>query len=128
MSANQVLKDISINGYKYPNPKTFEYYYPQIKLFEYIYLNSIIGQEEYYEISALISYKSSNNQAIINEMPFYVFNNYQVFLTKLMKREANEDENKDGNNPQEMMQNTMGQAMNQTKSMFKQSMPKMPKK
>jgi len=91
-------------------------------------LNSIIGQEEYYEISALISYKSSNNQAIINEMPFYVFNNYQVFLTKLMKREANEDENKDGNNPQEMMQNTMGQAMNQTKSMFKQSMPKMPKK
>jgi len=128
LSANQVLKDISINGYKYPNPKTFEYYYPQIKLFEYIYLNSIIGQEEYYEISALISYKSSNNQAIINEMPFYVFNNYQVFLTKLMKREANEDENKDGNNPQEMMQNTMGQAMNQTKSMFKQSMPKMPKK
>ena len=126
MSANQVLRDISINGYKYPIPKTFEYIYPQIKLFEYIYLNSIIGQEEYYEISTLISYKTSNNQEIINRMPFYVFNNFQVFLTKLMEKEANG--NGEGNNTQETMQNTMGQTMGQTKSMFKQSMPKMPRK
>lgn len=61
----------------------------------FVYKNSKINIEDYYETSALISTKTSNNQKIIDNMEFYVFNNFMYFYNKTLEKEGKENTNGD---------------------------------
>lgn len=43
--------------------------------------------DDYYRTSTIISYKTSNNQEIIDNMPYYVFNNFMVYLNEIIEKE-----------------------------------------
>lgn len=123
MSVRKVLQDISTNGYNYPKHDKFEYYYPKIKLFEFIYKQSIVGQEAYYKTCMFAAYKTSNNQDILERMPYFVFNNSSIFLNEFIDIE-NKGEGGDGasgaaEDMQATAKNTMNETMGSTKSMMR---------
>lgn len=67
----------------------------------------------YYETCALISSKSSNNQNIIDNLEYYVFNNLMVYFTKIQEKEAGTGE---GSNT------TIDKQKNQASQQFSSSM------
>jgi hypothetical protein len=62
----------------------------------------------------MISYKTSNNQTEIEKMPFYVFNNFQVYLTDII-----ESENKGSGGSKENAEGEFSRMQSQAKSNFK---------
>lgn len=94
-----------------------------------IYIRSKIKIEDYYKCCFSISYKSSNNQHIIDELPFWQFNNMAAYLDEIMKKESGKEESNQNDqgdmykNAQSMISGTMQSA----KSMMKMPSFKMPK-
>lgn len=79
--------------------------------------------DDYYRTCTIISYKTSNNQKIIDDMEFYVFNNFMIYLKDVI-----EDENKPstGNNEsaeqmKEDASKQLSSSMNKSKAMLPSS-------
>lgn len=89
-------------------------------LLRFVYNQSIIDLSNYYKTCTLISYKTSNNQEQLDKMPFYVFNNFTVYLNEIVEEE-NKGQSGDGKDSSGMMQNAnkmMSGHMNSAKSMM----------
>lgn len=114
LSQRQILQDISNNVYNLSKIKESIWYgvFPQSFLLSFIFRQSIISQKDYYKTCVLISYKTSNNQTEIDNMPFYVFNNFISFLNEII-----EEENKTNSNDNE--QPPGNDMMKSANSMFK---------
>lgn len=95
---------------------SFEDFYPQTTLLCFIYKSSIISIDKYYETSAYISMKTANSQHDVDSMEFYVFNNYMIYLEKMIEAEngKNSNEGESGNTNQQFNDN-----MKHAKSMMK---------
>ena len=117
----QILQDISTNigSNPYKNESAAWYgIFPESFLLTYIYRKSIVPQKDFYKTCALISYKTSNSQSEIEQMPYYVFNNFVVFLNEIIEEENN---GKSGEN------NSAAEQMAETQGMFKSQMHSMGK-
>lgn len=74
----------------------------------------------------MISYKTSNTQDVIDNMPFYIFNNFVIYLNEIIDEE-NKKSNGDSNgqdSPNDMMKsasNMMNSQMSTANSMFSKS-------
>lgn len=120
MSTKKVLQDISINPEKYPIKVKFEQFYPRIELFEFIYKQSIVSQHDYYQACSFASFKTSNNQNILETLPYYVFNNNMIFLNEFIESEnsSNGGKDSDADSMQNTAKNTMKETMGSTKNMM----------
>lgn len=88
-------------------------------------MSIIKNLDEFYENCMLMSIKSSNNQDIIDKLPFFKYVKLQKALDKYLEAEAKQNgantgnENEEAKNQMEgFKQNTSGM-MNQMKSNFK---------
>jgi hypothetical protein len=90
---------------------------------QFIYNNSRINISDFYKSCCMISYKTSNNQSEIEKMPFYVFNNFNIYLTEII-----EAENKGSGGSKENAEGEFANMQQQAKSNMKsmQSSFKMP--
>jgi hypothetical protein len=131
LSPQKILLDIFdeiIEG-NFKTKLPFESFYKNSELLINIYLHSVIDQENYYQNCAFISSESSNSQKDIENMEFYVFNNYLIYLHKLLEEKNSDGKNKDDqeqNNPMgqaaKMQQNaskSFASTLNQSKSLLK---------
>ena len=124
MSTSQVLaefsKNILINGemiHKNLN------HFPKIND---IYNACKIDLEIFYESCALISYKTSNSQNIVDSWPFWQFNNFMSFLNKILEKENGGE--KDENNQEDSTNKSMDEMMGNAKKMMNGvKLPKLPK-
>ena len=113
-SLRKTIQDISIKNIDVKIE--FEDLYPQALLLSFIYKFSIISIDKYYETSAYISMKTSNSQHDIDKMEFYVFNNYMVYLEKMIEAENGKNTG-EGENSEASQQ--FNNSMRQAKSMIK---------
>lgn len=135
---NQILKDISNHlqhfGYctKYAakniNENIWYIIFKQCWLSVVIYRQSIVNLEDLSKMLALISYKTSNNQEILERMPFWRFNNLSIALNEIIEEEnkGNNGEGHDNSNFQKTFasqQKSFGSMMSQAKSGFKSFKP-----
>lgn len=91
---------------------------------------SIIGDlDGFYENCALMSIKTSNNQEIIDKLPFWKYTKLQKGLNKYLEAEAKQNgdnstsPNDEAKNQMESMKASSSTMMNQMKSSMK--MPKL---
>ena len=116
LSVKQTLQDISNNQEKFEKKSSFNDFFSNADLLTFLYKQCKIDIEEYYKTCALISSKTSNNQKIVEEMEYYVFNNYMVYLEDINKTE-------NGGNQQEDIQKSSSKqfssSMNNAKSLMK---------
>ena len=88
-------------------------------------MSIISNLDEFYENCMLMSIKSSNNQEIINKLPFYKYIQLQKALDKYLTKEAKQNGANTGNENEEMknhvdgMKQSTNGMMNQMKSNFK---------
>lgn len=85
-----------------------------------LYKESKISLEDYERACMVITYKTSDNQDVIDRMPFYRFNNRLIILGEMLESESGKKNDGDGsseeqNSPQNQFKETMGNA----KSMMK---------
>lgn len=93
-----------------------------------IYKASKVNQEDYYESCALIAYKTSNNQNIIDSWPFWQFNNFLTFLNRILEKENGGEKNGENpDDPSSQANKNMQGMMSNAKNMMKGSTPKVPK-
>lgn len=117
----QILQDISTNigSNPYKNESNAWYgIFSESYLLTYIYRQSIVPQKDFYKTCVLISYKTSNSQSEIEQMPYYVFNNFVAFLNEIIEEENN---GTSGEN------NSAAEHMAETQDMFKSQMKNMGK-
>ena len=87
----KIIQDISIDSKEF-GKKSFSEFFPNSDVISFIYNQSKVDLNNFYETCALISSKSSNNQEVVENMEYYVFNNYMVYFTKIIEAE-NGDKN-----------------------------------
>lgn len=127
LSQKQILQDISTNKIDLTkvNENLWFSVFPHAFLTHYIFKQSIIDIAEYYKTCVLISYKTANSQQQIDDMPFYVFNNFVVYLNEIIEEE-NKSENGNGNESgQDMMKSASGMMNSQmanAKNMFNKNL------
>lgn len=95
-----------------------------------IYSRSKIDIESYYKNCFLIAYKTSNNQDVIDRLPFWQFNNMVAFLEEFLTEEngGKKKEKEEENNPMSYAKDMIGSAMKNAKGMMGSvGMPKLPK-
>lgn len=100
---------------------SFSNYYKDFDLFAMIYRNSKIDISAYGKTSALISYKTSNTQEVIDNMEFYVFNNFMVYLEEIIDEENNEgsgDKTKSADDMKSDASKQLSSSMSKAKSMM----------
>lgn len=56
-------------------------------LSRFIYSQSAIDLNSYYKTCTLIAYKTSNNQEQLDKMPYYIFNNFTLYLNEIVEEE-----------------------------------------
>lgn len=120
---SQVFQNINEDyEFKEDTNDLFEFF-PYHILNQFIYNNSRISVSEFYKACCMISYKTSNNQQAIEKMPFYVFNNFNVYLHEIL-----EAENKGSGGEQGTAEDQYNRMQSQAKSNMKsmQSGFKMP--
>lgn len=116
MFPTEILQDIS-NGTLDLEEIFFSELYLQIRwlfIVEYIIKQSLVSLEDFYKTCVLISYKTSNSQHDIDNMPYWVFNNFVAYLNEILEEENKEN----GGGSSNEQYNT---AMQQHQQMFKQS-------
>lgn len=65
----------------------------------------------FYETATKISIETSNNQEVIDNMPYFVFNNYMVYYNRIKEKEAENTETEQANtDPKSMMNSSMRSA------------------
>lgn len=92
-----------------------------------IYNASKVNQEDYYESCALISYKTSNNQNVIDSWPFWQFNNFLTFLNRILEKENGGEKGENSEDPTNQANKNMQGMMGNAKNMMKGASPKVPK-
>lgn len=80
--------------------------------------------DDYYRTSTIISYKTSNNQEIIDNMPYYVFNNFMVYLNEIIEKENGGKSGDEETHASEQMAASMQKAKSMMPSGIKS--PKLP--
>lgn len=78
-----------------------------------IYLRSKIDLNDYQRTCAYISIETTNNQNSINNMPFWIFNNYLVYVNKIL------EEKNGGDKGNEDAQKQYSSMMSQSKNMYR---------
>ena len=111
-SLQKILQDISIDNFDFGIDDCGISYY---LLLRFIYAQSIIDLPNYYKTCTLISYKTSNNQEQLDKMPFYIFNNFTIYLNEIVEEEnkgqkGNNDADGVMGNANKMMQGHMSSA------------------
>lgn len=62
-------------------------YFKNIDIWVNIYVQSIIDVEEYSKACAYITAKSSNDLNVVEQMPYYKFNNMMIHLREIIENE-----------------------------------------
>lgn len=83
-----------------------------------LYKESKISLEDYERACMVITYKTSDNQDVIDRMPFYRFNNRLIILGEMLESESGDKKN-DGSDSDESPQNQFKKTMGNAKSMMK---------
>lgn len=83
-----------------------------------LYKESKISLEDYERACMVITYKTSDNQDVIDRMPFYRFNNRLIILGEMIESESGDKKN-DGSDSDESPQNQFKETMGNAKSMMK---------
>lgn len=106
----KTLQDILTDNIKLADKSDFGYFYPKFDLHKFVYKQSIINMDDYYRTSTIISYKTSNNQEIIDNMPYFVFNNFMVYLNEIIEKENGGKSDDEENHASEQMAASMQKA------------------
>jgi hypothetical protein len=99
----------------------FDTFHKNALLYQFIYKQSIVNQDDYYKTCTLISFKTANNQDIIDKMPFYVFNNFMIYLKDIMEEENNS--NGGGNNTADGLKSDASKQLGSTMGKAKAMLP-----
>lgn len=92
-----------------------------IQLLFDIFKRSKISLNDYYETCTYISVETCNNQNVIDKMPFWLFNNYLIYLKKILTKKNESDGGGNSEmNPQKQYSNMMGQSKNMYKNFASQ--------
>jgi hypothetical protein len=113
----QALQDILTKKTKKTN-QNFSDKYKNFDLFSVIYYQSILNRDDYDKTCAWISFKTCNNQQIIDNMPYYVFNNYMVHLNEIIEKENAGNGSSDSDSMQNNAQKQFSSSMRNAKSMM----------
>lgn len=93
-----------------------------------IYNACKVNLEDFGESCALIAYKTSNNQEVVNSWPFWQFNNFLTYLNRILEKENGGEKNGENQeNPTSNAHKSMQDMMGSAKSMMKGISPKAPK-
>lgn len=118
LSPAEILRDISDNIINIEDVFFSELYnhIPQLFLNEYIIKQSVIDIPEYYKSCVILSYKTANSQHDIDNMPYWVFNNFIAFLNEILEEEGKgQNDGSSANDQYQQMMNQSKQMMNQFK-------------
>lgn len=83
-----------------------------------LYIESKISLEDFERSCMIITYKTSDNQDIIDNMPFYRFNNRLIILGEMLDAENGKKPGENSDN-QENPNNAFKETMGNAKSMMK---------
>lgn len=83
-----------------------------------LYKESKISLEDYERACMILTYKTSDNQDVIDRMPFYRFNNRLIILGEMLESESGDKKN-DGSDSDESPVNQFKETMGNAKSMMK---------
>ena len=83
-----------------------------------LYKESKISLEDYERACMILTYKTSDNQDVIDRMPFYRFNNRLIILGEMLESESGDKKN-DGSDSDESPGNQFKETMGNAKSMMK---------
>ena len=115
-SVKQTIQDTSIEKIKIWSERNFT---PNSNLISHIYLHSKINLDDYYKTCAIIASESSNNQKIIDELEYYVFNNLMVYFKEIAQNKSENNGGTDQENAQLQANNQFSNSIRNSKSMLK---------
>jgi hypothetical protein len=129
LSVSHLFQNISDN-YDYNNleyiQKDIFDFFQYLEINKFIYNNSKISVSDFYKSCCFISYKTSNNQHEIEKMPFYVFNNFNIYLNDILKAENKGSGDSENTSPEDQFNKMQSSAKSNFKSMSSNfKMPKM---
>lgn len=121
MSPIEILRAISTDDIVFPDERYQIIYFlsGMIKsyfLSKFIYSQSVIDLKSFYKTCTLIAYKTSNNQEQLEKMPYYIFNNFTIYLNEIVdeenKKSGGDDSDASGmmGNANKMMSSNMASA------------------